>query len=153
MHRRPVAQRVVHHGLLVAGCLLLPGAALAKSTVQCERWAGWSSGNDSRVRLTLRLCHSARGVAGTARWVSPVSGSNTRRVVGRYNKNGKRLWLRDVQIIKRRPKNGWRFCLVDRYTLRRVGRDRLVGRYYSAACGDRATLKLRRQKAEKGRSK
>lgn len=130
-------------------CLLAAGSTGAKTQRQCEQWAGWSSGNDTRVYLRLRLCHSAKGVGGTARWDSKLSGWNVRRVVGRYSSNGKQLWLRDIRIIKQKPINGWRFCLIDNYSLRRVGADRLEGTYYSAACKDRATLRLRRVKTAK----
>jgi len=130
-------------------CLLAAAPAGAKTQQQCERWAGWASGNDTRVRLRLKVCAAASGVKGTVHKDSKLSGSNVRQVKGRFSRDGKRLYLRDVRFIKQKPKNGWRFCLIDRYTLRRKGKDRLVGTYYSAACNDRAKLKLRRVKTAK----
>ena len=39
---------------------------------------------------------------------------------------------------------GWRFCLIDRYSLTREGAERLVGSYVSHACQDDAQVDLNR---------
>ncbi len=129
-------------------CLALGGDAGGKPADRCQRWSGWARGNDSGIRLRLRLCRTRRGVTGTMRWDSKRSGWNVRRVVGRFSNGGKRLRLRDLRITKQQPKKGWRFCLVDSYDLRQI-KGTLRGTYYSAACQDRAKLALKKVKTAK----
>ena len=149
----PPAAREQRSGRLYAGatvaliCLALGGDARAKPADRCQRWAGWAKGNDSGIRLQLRICRTRRGVAGTMRWDSKRSGWNVRRVVGRFSHGGKRLRLRDTRITRQKPKPGWRFCLIDSYDLQRVGIGQLRGTYHSAACRDRAKLTLWKVKA------
>jgi len=52
--------------------------------------------------------------------------------------------LRDVRFEVSEPELGWRFCLIDHYKLRPIGRERLSGRYDSSACNDHASVELLR---------
>lgn len=137
-------------------CCLVPGRAagsrshppLLQGASGCELWQGQAKGNDAAVRLSVRLCQGKAGVTGQVQWSSLRSGWNLRQVAGAYDKQGKQLRLRDLRILKQRPKPGWRFCVIDRYQLRRVGQDLLQGGYWSSACDDRAEVVLRLVKAE-----
>lgn len=110
----------------------------------CELWIGTASGNDPSTQIELQLCPQPdASVSGSLQWSSTMSGWNLRDVSGRYDASGAELTLRDDRIRAQRPETGWRFCNVDRYTLRRDG-DRLRGRYHSTACHDDGTLDLTR---------
>jgi hypothetical protein len=111
----------------------------------CERWLGGASGNDPSLRLNLRLCGEGSGVHGEVQWSSQTSGWNVREVRGEWS--GDALTLRDVRIVEERPEPGWRFCTIDRWSLRRRG-DRLEGTYDSAACSDHANVWLDRMADE-----
>ena len=108
----------------------------------CTHWQGTVSGNDPSVRVTAILCPAGdRRVTGTLVWESERSGTNTRTLVG--VQSGRSFALRDV-TLDGNPKNGWRFCKIDRYELELVGDDKLEGRYHSSACNDDAAVKLQR---------
>ncbi len=108
----------------------------------CELWRGTFSGNDPSVLVEARLCTDDQNqVSGVIQWSSLRSGYNIRQVVGRRDST-RRLLLHDVRFRDSRPRSGWRFCLINKYVLDPEGRDRLVGRYDSAACSDHARVDL-----------
>lgn len=108
----------------------------------CTHWQGTVSGNDPSVRVTVMLCPVGQGrVTGTLVWESERSGTNTRALDG--SQSGKAFTLRDVRLDGN-PKNGWRFCKIDRYALGLVGDDKLEGTYHSSACNDTAKVELTR---------
>ena len=109
----------------------------------CERWLGWSKGNDPSTRIQMRLCPSGDKVTGQVQTASPNSGYSTRKLEGEWSKGGTKLDAHDTEIIEDRPNAGWMFCTVDAWSLTRSG-DVLNGSYSSAACQDQATVQLKK---------
>jgi hypothetical protein len=128
--------------------LLLPLVlAVAQPVVEapapiCSQWHGSVRGNDPDVTIDVTLCEVGDNqVRGTLAWASKQSGTSLRALAG--NASGKTVALRDVDL-RGKPNAGWRFCLVDRYTLTRSDGDTLTGTYHSTACHDEATIALKR---------
>lgn len=108
----------------------------------CTEWSGTVSGNDPSVSIRGTLCEDAKGnVNGKLRWSSARSGSNVRQVDGAWSADHTALTLKDGAILESHPNPGWRFCVVDRYTLSGTA-DALSGRYSSSACHDDAAVTL-----------
>jgi hypothetical protein len=134
-------------GLLVA-VLAVPAAALATEAVEsphpepvqpCTRWTGTVRGNDPSVAVVATLCSAGGGrVRGTLVWSSRRSGSSVRTIEGAWAAG--ELIVHDT-ALSGRPNPGWRFCTIDRYTLR-PSADRLDGTYTSLRCNDDATIAL-----------
>lgn len=110
----------------------------------CERYTGTAAGNDADISILLSICGEST-VTGRLIWISKKSGTNVRAVSGTRSKAGD-LTLKDDKFEVSRPNPGWRFCLIDRYTLAKTGDDTLGGTYVSQACNDTATLSLTRAK-------
>lgn len=112
---------------------------------RCETWSGSMRGNDPDVTAVLRLCPAGGdAVTGELRWISASSGTNVRRVEGAWSDGRRTLTMRDSALASQRPTAGWRFCPIVRYTLYRVGDDRLEGDYDAPACADHARVSLTR---------
>ncbi len=121
---------------------VMPRPPPLEPRASCSLWKGTASGNDPSVQIELELCGEAGALRGRVQWSSTRSGSNVRTIRGERDAEG--LHLRDSAMTASNPAPGWRFCLIDRYDLRVVSPDRLVGRYRSVACRDAATLTLER---------
>jgi len=110
----------------------------------CELWRGTFSGNDPSVMVEARLCSDQQGhVSGLVQWSSLRSGYNLREIEGLRASDGN-FSLYDKSFREYHPRFGWRFCLIDRYSLTREGAERLVGSYVSHACQDDAQVDLNR---------
>lgn len=107
------------------------------------RWRGNISGNDPRVSAEVALHQSGAEVSGVLFWSSPNSGRSERRVRGHFDRERRMLMLKDVEMPVAQANGAWHFCPVDYYLLELSGDD-LSGSYWSAACSDRARVKLRR---------
>jgi hypothetical protein len=108
-------------------------------------WSGHIHGNDPDVDTVLPLTQEGRMLSGTLQWSSPRSGSNTRRVTGFVDVAQHTVLLKDVDIPVVRNQTNWKFCTIDYYLLRiSLDYSSLEGTYWSAACGDAATVKLSR---------
>lgn len=135
----------IHFGGTPAGETPLPPPAPAPEPQKgCERYTGTAAGNDADITIHLSICGEST-VTGRLMWISKRSGVNVRAVSGTRGKTGD-LALKDDKMEMSRPKPGWRFCLIDRYTLAKTGDDTLGGTYFSQACNDTATLSLTRKK-------
>lgn len=134
--------------------LLFLGASVAlairpadlEPSKDCELWVGTASGNDPTVEVQLSLCpESNNEVKGVLQWSSERSGWSRRAVKGAYQDKAKTaITLHDESFLEKKPNPGWRFCLVDEYSLSR-SKDKLSGTYYSKDCDDTATLSLTRK--------
>ena len=73
------------------------------------------------------------------------SGWSVRSVEGSWSEEGKKLRLRDLEMLESKPNEGWYFCMIDAYRLERVeGKEGdLEGEYVSEECMDRARLRLK----------
>jgi hypothetical protein len=113
-------------------------------------WTGKVSGNDPDVHATLSVemdadCRTAHAIF---QWRSVTSGKNDRVMQGSWDARARSLTAADVNINGAAPMNGWRFCLVDRYSLTlSADGNHLSGRYTSKACRDEATIELARPEA------
>lgn len=107
---------------------------------ECRTWRGNLWGNDKNVSTTLWLCRKAFELCGTLTWESAVSGRGVRQLEGQLVRSS--LRLHDVKFLEQQTKNGWRFCLIDRYLLSRSENGTLEGSYWSGACRDEAALRL-----------
>ncbi|MEZ4320308.1 MAG: hypothetical protein R3F61_22705 [Myxococcota bacterium] len=107
----------------------------------CDRYEGTASGNDPTVRLVVVLCEEGSAVTGQLQWSSLVSGWNVRDLEG--GRDGDVYTMRDVAIVEEKAEPGWRFCKIDRYSLRREG-DAMQGDYRSLVCNDTAQIALAR---------
>lgn len=139
--------------LLLSLSLVLPAFASEAprppplpAKVACDVYDGTAAGNDPSVELSLRLCNGEGGkVTGEAQWSSTVSGWNRRELAGTRTSSG--YELRDVRVIDGKANGGWRFCVIDRWSLSLDG-ESLTGTYRSAACSDEATVTLKKRPAE-----
>lgn len=110
----------------------------------CTNWTGTVSGNDPSVAIRGTLCEDAKGnVSGQLAWSSARSGSNLRQVSGAWSGDHTSLTLADGAILESHPNPGWRFCVVDRYSLA-GSKDALSGSYHSSGCNDDASITLAR---------
>jgi hypothetical protein len=117
---------------------LLSSAPIGDKT--CGLWEGVIQGNDPHVTARLLLCRRGTELCGQMLWAGQ-SGDAVRELTGSVEHNG--LDLRDTRFLKSQPARGWRFCLADGYRLdpeEKTGA--LVGRYWSTACHDEATIRL-----------
>jgi hypothetical protein len=106
----------------------------------CGLWEGVVKGNDPNVTVRLLLCRRGVELCGQMSWAGQ-SGDAVRELSGSVDGSG--LDLRDTRFLMSKPKRGWRFCLADGYRLDPDARSgALVGRYWSTACNDQATISL-----------
>jgi hypothetical protein len=95
------------------------------------------------VSAELSLCRDGEAVEGTVT-LRGRSGVSRRSVKGTWIQN--EIRLRDAGFVDSRPSGGWRFCLIDDYTLTVDENLEIVaGWYWSEDCRDRAELTLRRR--------
>jgi len=114
------------------------------TTDPCAQWSGLASGNDPSVAIHLLLCEDTSGhVHGSLAWSGAQSGTNLRTVEGAWTADHTSLAMHDVAIPDSHPNRGWRFCLVDTYSLS-SGSNSLAGTYHSSDCDDDATMTLKR---------
>jgi hypothetical protein len=107
----------------------------------CGLWEGVIQGNDPHVTARLLMCRRGSELCGQMLWAGQ-SGDAVRELTGTLDPGGG-LDLRDTRFLKSAPKRGWRFCLADGYRLDRDEKSgALVGRYWSTACHDEATISL-----------
>jgi hypothetical protein len=130
---------------------------------ECRCWHGSSQGNDPSATGLLYVCRRGERLTGTLRFESARSGTHAREVSGTYEsvaaprlaeldlpaggppraEASARLRLRDDRIVHGQPAPGWRFCLVERYTLEvSTATGELAGQYASAPCRDYGRLKM-----------
>ncbi len=110
----------------------------------CVTYSGQATGgNDSTVRLELRLCRgSGDTLTGVTQWSSLVSGWSERRISGSIDPEAPgHVLLKDEEFLESRPEPGWRFCLIDTYELTVDGKS-LSGSYVAEDCHDTAKLAL-----------
>ncbi|MBL8957484.1 MAG: hypothetical protein JNK82_42315 [Myxococcaceae bacterium] len=119
--------------------VLLSGAPLAEGT--CDLWQGSMWGNDPNVKTRMMLCRRGNTVCGELAW-SGRSGENVRELKGHVD--GDVLLLSDERFLQNAPRDGWVFCLIDRYTLKKnPTTGALEGRYVSKACRDEAKVNIK----------
>jgi hypothetical protein len=139
----------VHYWLIVSlfslsAISLQPSNLEKPSDKNCNLWKGTASGNDPSVEVQLMLCTEENGdVDGVLQWASSRSGWNRRAVAGTQKTEDKKttFTLHDERFIENKPNTGWRFCLIDQYTLSQ-NKETLSGNYLSNDCNDAAKLSL-----------
>jgi hypothetical protein len=109
----------------------------------CFQFAGTVKGNDPGATADVELCRQDEAVEGRVT-LRGKSGVSVRAIKGTWIRN--ELRLRDTGFRESRPQGGWKFCLIDDYTLTLDdGLGSLTGWYWSEDCQDRAEISLRRQ--------
>jgi len=105
---------------------------------RCECWQGTIVGNDTTT-VEMNLC-GQDSVVGTVATTSPRSGVSVRIVNG--SRNAEQLALYDTGFVESDANLGWRFCLIDDYSLSIDDAGDIRGNYTSEACDDFATVEL-----------
>ena len=133
--------------LTAAMLVMLPVGAIAKSDSVEGQWIGNISGNDPHIGAVFDLKQSGKTVTGTFLWTSDTSGNCKRVLEGEFDPESGVLTLQDTKIVSYHPNPDWRFCMIDKYTLKTDDNgDNMTGEYLSEKCHDKAQIKLHKMK-------